>query len=177
MSGTSLKGWGAALALAVLTGCSGEPTGPEGRRMPGVLTVSGWTGTVPLTANRGAGEMYWDRDLGLADLSAPRPIDAPDTVRAGAAFDVTTYTVGMSGCWRPDGQTVEINHRVVLIKPFDVHSGADVCTDVLLFLAHTSTILLDEPGEWTIRVSGRRVRLGDSKWEEPVTAEKIVIVR
>jgi hypothetical protein len=64
----------------------------------------------------------------------------------------------------------------VELTPYDVHSGHAACTAILLNLSHESTVTLDEPGEWTIRVSGRRARYGDETWETPVSAEKVIVV-
>lgn len=171
------KVWSALLAFGLVTGCGVETAGPAGLRMAGVLAVSGWTGTLPTGAGDGIAELRWDRQPGSADLSAPQILVAPDTVQAGRAFEVTTNTVGMNGCWRAGGQNVQIEDRTVLIAPYDAHSGAEVCTEILLFLSHRSTLVLEEPGTWTLRVSGRRVRLGDDVRYEPITAEKTIVVQ
>lgn len=164
------------LALGLLAGCSGELAGPEGGRHPGALVVVGWTGNVPVNLGSDDG-VVWGQQPGEGDITPPKVLVAPDTADAGIAFEVTTYTVGSNGCWRSDGQTVTTIGRVVVLRPYDAHSGSGVCTMALVFPAHRSTLVLTEAGEWTLRVEGRRVRMGDDVWEEPISAEKTIIVR
>jgi hypothetical protein len=149
-----------ALPAALLSACSAEVAGPGPMREPGVLVISGWAGDLPLHFGTGEG-LYWTRPHDSGDYTAPQPLVAPDTVAAGATFEVRTHTVGPNGCWRSDGQTVASYGRVVVLKPYDSHSGSEVCTEQLAVLSHASTLVLDEPGEWTLRVDGRRLRLGD----------------
>lgn len=163
------------VSMALLAGCS-EVTGPEGWRQPGVLLIAGWSGIAPVSAGTG-GEVTWSAAPGDTDIAPPQVIGAPDTVSAGQAFEVVTHTVGPSGCWRADGQSVETDGRTVVLKPYDAHSGAEVCTMVLGFLPHRSTVVLIEPGEWTLKVEGRRLRIGDDVWEEPIWAARTVVVR
>jgi hypothetical protein len=165
-----------ALPAVLLAACAGEIAGPGGRRAPGVLLVSGWSGTVPLKA--GSGEsLEWNLPRESSDFTAPAVLVAPDTVEAGEPFEVTTNTIGMNGCWRSDGQTTARLGRTAIVKPYDSHSGSEVCTEILLYLAHSSTLVLEEPGEWTLRVDGRRLRVGDDAWEEPISAKRTIIVR
>jgi hypothetical protein len=114
---------------------------------------------------------------GSVDYTAPVVLQAPDTVDAGQAFEVRTNTVGPNGCWRSDGQTVGKVGRVVVLRPYDSHSGSEVCTEALVYLSHSSTLVLDEPGEWTLRVNGRRLRMGDEVWSEPIWAARSIVVR
>ena len=165
----------AAGLLCLLGGCAAELAGP-GVREPGVLVISGWTGNLPVDLEDGDG-LRWDRAYASGDYTAPGLVMAPDTVDAGVAFQVSTQTVGPSGCWRPDGQTVATLGRVVVIRPYDSHSGSELCTDALLFLPRASTVVLNEPGEWTLRVTGRRLRMGDLVWDEPISAERPIFVR
>lgn len=168
---------GAVMSLALLAGCSVEVAGPESWRQSGVLLISGWSGATHTALRQGAGDVVWGWQPGQTDYSAPQVLIAPDTVTAGEPFDVTTYTVGVSGCWRSDGQSVSVVARVVVLKPYDLHSGSEFCTAALVFPAHRSTITLAEQGEWTLRVDGRHLRLGEETWEEPISAEKTIFVR
>src|SRR5690606_15115935 len=96
---------------------------------------------------------------------------------AGKPFTITVYTIGPSGCWRADGYELAIGGRKIEIKPYDVHSGADVGTGVLTFLPHVAAVTLKDPGAWTVRARGRRARHGDAVWEAPVAAERTILVR
>jgi hypothetical protein len=167
---------GPAMALGLLASCTGGVSEPEGSRQPGVLVVSGWSGNVPVNLSHGAG-VDWEWQPGPDDLTAAAVLVAPDTVEAGEAFQITTHTVGPNGCWRSDGQVVNTFGRIVVLKPYDSHSGSEVCTEALTFLAHASTVVLYEIGEWTLRVDGRRLRMGDTVREEPVSARRTIIVR
>lgn len=166
-----------AAGLVLLAGgCTAELAGPGGAREPGVLLISGWTGNVPVSFDNGS-DLEWNRTRFTGDFTAPEVLTAPDTVDAGAPFEVTTQTVGLNGCWRSDGQTVARIARTVVLRPYDSHSGSEVCTEALSFLPHSSTVVLDAPGQWTLRVTGRRLRMGDHVWDEPVSAERPIFVR
>lgn len=168
--------WSGLAAIGLLAACSGDATAPESWRQTGILLISGWTGNRPANLSNGDG-LLWNRPTGPADFSAPEVLTAPDSVDAGVPFEVTTHTVGPSGCWRSDGQSVTTFGRTVLFRPYDSHSGSEVCTGALVFPAHSSTIVLYEAGEWTLRVDGRRVRMGDDVWDEPISAERSIVVR
>lgn len=162
------------LAGTMITGCS-EAAGPQaGDPQPGVLQVLDYTGNEPKLADP---TVVWSVGPTEGAFVPPLVLDAPDTVAVGAPFDVTVTTIGMSGCWAAAGQDMEVDGGIVELMPMDVHSGAEVCTGILLFLSHTSTVTLDSPGEWTLRVRGRRVRQHDVTWQEPVSAERAVHAR
>jgi hypothetical protein len=105
----------------------------------------------------------------------PEVIESPSEAIAGYSFPVTVFTIGPNGCWSPDGIEVETGERVVDLVPWDHHSGADACTMIFGYLAHEATLNLSEPGEWTLRVAGRRIR-GDGSSDGSVRAERRVIV-
>jgi hypothetical protein len=172
--------WKRVLAVGVSTvllgACATEPSGPGAYREAGILMISGWSGHRPASMDNGDG-LHWNRTRTEGDYTAPEVLVAPDTVEAGQAFEIRTNTVGWSGCWRSDGQSVATVERVVVIRPYDSHSGSEVCTQVLVFLAHSSTLVLQEKGEWTLRVDGRRLRMGDDVQDEPISAERTIVVR
>jgi hypothetical protein len=167
------------LAVTTLGACGAEtstaPVEDAAGRQPGVLQLSGWTGTVQFSTGR-QDDVRWSTPPAGTDVTPPKVIEAPDTVQVGSPFDVTTYTVGSDGCWRPDGQSVTITGRVVELKPFDARQG-EVCTMALVFLPHKSTVTLSAAGEWKLRVTGRRIRHNDAGWSEAVSAEKTIIAR
>lgn len=164
-----------AVAGAALGGCS-EPLGPlPGITQPGVLQLVEYDGA--MSVDEGNETVRWSVAPD-GDVLVPSPVVmAPDTVVAGQPFDVVVTTIGLSGCWRAADQQVRVRDGVVDLTPTDMHSGARACTEILLYLAHPSTLTLDEPGEWILRVSGRRMRQGDDTWEEPVAVEKAIVVR
>jgi hypothetical protein len=144
-----------ALIILALLGCS-SPIGYEaGLPQPGVL------------------QLAQNNEV----LVPPQVLIAPDTVNAGEAFDVITTTIGMNGCWSASGQSWRTLDHVIEITPHDVYSGAGVCTEILLYLRHTSAVTIEEPGEWLLRVQGRRVRPDRVAFEEAVVVEKSVVVR
>ncbi len=167
----------------LLSGCV-EATGPSFERTRtqaiGVLQMEhpagsgvpswGWQEHVTVRAPA------WDVEPAGA-LTPPSSVVAPPEVDAGEPFEVRIWTIGRDGCWSPEGHVVHQGQGEVEIVPWDVHSGAEICTMVFTFLRHRVTLRLDEPGDWVIRVTGRRVRHGDRSWETPVTAETTVRVR
>jgi hypothetical protein len=110
-------------------------------------------------------------------ITAPRPIEAPNEVEAGKPFTATIHTIGQNGCWSAEGQNLTVEGNLAAVVPWDVHSGADVCTEVLGYLPHRVEITFTTPGRAVIRVDGRRARQGDRTWELPVSAEKEISVR
>ena len=170
------------LLVAIPAGCveSVGPTFEQPRPLAvGVLQLEGaGTMSTPTWTESGAGGSvpYWTMEPSGA-LVAPRALLAPAEVMAHEPFEVRVYTIGSNGCWAAEGHVVHQAEGVVEIIPYDAHSDAEICTAVLSFLRHTVTLRLDEPGEWTLRVTGRRARLGNRVWEVPVTGETMVSVR
>jgi hypothetical protein len=166
------------LALASALAACSEPTGQSQDLLrPGVLQLAGWTGADPVPASAAeAGRVRWNTDPGPGEVWHPQVIVAPERVAAGQPFTVRTHTIGESGCWSAHSQEVTLAGRIVELTPFDVHSGHEICTMILVYLRHESTLTLGEPGEWTLRVRGRKARHGDETWETPVSAEVAVVV-
>jgi hypothetical protein len=166
-----------AVWAGLLTGCI-DPSQPlDGLRYLGVLQLAEYAGSAFATdtAQHVVPES-WSQPPQADDVVPPRVIVVgSDTLEAGAPVEITTYTVG-GGCTVADGQEVTIAGRVVELKPYDREVG-EVCTMQLVYVPHRSTVTLGEPGEWVIRVVGRRVRYQDSTWEQPISAELVVVVR
>ena len=164
------------LGAAIVAGCS-DATGPDpSLRKVGILQF------LPMTAAlEGAvspdSAISWDRPPGDGTFTAPQTIVVPDTVAVGEAFSVIVYSIGINGCWGPDGQDDTVAVRIIEVTPYDLHSGADACTEILSFLPHEETFTVDQPGEWTIRARGRRVRGSDPDDSTPVVAERIIVAR
>lgn len=170
---------GVSLVVAGMLSACAEATEPSpSERRLGILQLDVYSG--PLAVEGGSADdrdIRWDHEPTDGIRVPAEVLVVPETVVAGKAFDVTVHTIGANGCWRSDGQEVRVTAGVVELMPYDLHSGAESCPDNLPYLSHTSSLTLESPGEWVIRVSGRRVRHGDSSWELPVTAEKTIVVR
>lgn len=166
----------AAMTIASLVGCS-ETTGPDGsERALGILQIESDAGPSLQASAPSNDAITWSRPPDEGTTYPPSVIEAPDTVEVGQTFQVTVHTIGPNGCWSPDGLDVVESARVIELTPWDRNSGADFCTLVLGFLPHAANLTLDEPGEWTLRVTGRRVR-GGGGLDDTVTAERKIFVR
>jgi len=180
---SAIRGFAWVAFLVAIPAACVESMGPAFERQRtqavGVLQLEG-AGTVSTqvwTEVGGEGTMpYWTTEPSGA-LVAPRVLLAPAEVVAGEVFEIRVYTIGTNGCWAADGHVIHQAEGVVEITPYDAHSGAEICTAVLSFLRHGVTLRLDSPGDWTIRVTGRRARFGNRVWEVPVTVETTVSVR
>lgn len=92
----------------------------------------------------------------IAFYDDPVMVQAPDTVEAGTTFGVTVRTYG-DGCVTRGEIRVEQDGPIAIVRPYDVHSGASVCTQELRMFDHRATISVDEPGTAEIRVHGREL--------------------
>jgi hypothetical protein len=85
----------------------------------------------------------------------PIVIDVPDTVSAGASFTVSVRTYG-GGCVRQGETELVIRELSAEIRPYDIHTGANVCTDILKFLNHQTAVQFNRTGRAEVRIIGRR---------------------
>lgn len=114
-------------------GASANPSpGPDERQITGII------------------DYYDDRSAGV--------ITAPQTVRAGEAFEVTITTFG-GGCERAGGADVKVEGTTATIAVYDftVAGPAVSCIAELKRLPRTVTLRFDQPGAAVIRVEGQRV--------------------
>jgi len=167
----------AVFPLVMLIGGCRESVGPDaGVRMRGLLQYS-LTGVSPAPAPGDPGDpIRWSVPPASGVIYFEDAIEAPDTVSVGVPFEVAVHTVGPNGCWRADGTDVVPSNRIIEITPWDVHSGAEVCTLVIGYLRHAFELRLEQAGEWTLRATGRVV-YGDEWTGVPITAERTVIAR
>jgi hypothetical protein len=164
------------MSAAALFGACSDGTGPEAeRRALGILQLDTSAPTATASADP-HGPISWTVPPAVGFTYPSTVIEAPDTVRLDQSFEVKVWTVGPNGCWSVADMVVAKSARVVELTPWDRQSGADVCTQVLVFLGHSTNIRLDEAGVWRLRVSGRIVR-GFGHPDQPVTAERLVYVR
>lgn len=93
------------------------------------------------------------RYAGLSEL-----LVAPDTVTAGATFDVSVRTFG-GGCVDPGDTEIAVVGRVVELRPFDIFTThlprGFACPDNLALYTHTVSLRIDQTGAATIRAIGR----------------------
>ena len=83
-------------------------------------------------------------------------VEAPDTVTAGVAFDVTVNTFGSSSCVRAERLDVEVLGRVARLTPYDrIAPPNSVCTPDLSAHPHTAPVTFPSPGAATLEVLGR----------------------
>lgn len=162
------------IGLLLLAGCQ-EPAGPvRGLEEVGVLQLVEYDGAMLLGADQ---SVHWSVPPDTGVLAPPHVLVAPDTIGAGEAFDVAVTTIGLSGCWSAAGMWPRPVEGGIDLVPTDVHSGAGFCTGVVQYLEHAARIRIATPGEYTLRVRGRRLRHGNHLWEEPVTAQRTIVVR
>ena len=104
---------------------------------------------------------------------APDVIDAPATAHAGETVDLRVTTFG-GGCIESAFMDVDVGVANVDLTPYDSHPADAICTADLRYLTHETTVTLDAPGTWTIRVHGRRL---DGRGEALIEQVHAIIVR
>jgi len=163
------------LGMALVTVACSEAAGPvPGLETLGILQVVEYQGGLLVGPDE---TVHWSVPPGIGVLAPPRVLVAPDSVTAGVPFDVRVTTIGMSGCWSGAGLWARPVEGGFDLIPTDVHSGASFCTEIALYIGHDARITIDTPGEYTLRVKGRRLRQGDAEWEEPVSAQRTIVAR
>lgn len=165
----------AMLAMSLLVACSDSLGLDASRRALGIFQIENPTAPTQQVGDTDP-RIRWNLPPTSGVTFPVSVIEAPDTVLVGQSFEVTVNTIGPSGCWAEDGLDLAVNAPLIQLTAWDRHSGAEVCTTILRFLSHTATVSLGQPGEWTIRASGRRVR-GEEEAEFPLTAERTIHVR
>lgn len=106
------------------------------------------------TALLGPGET---RRLGVIDFyQDPVVIAVPDTVQAGAAFEVSVRTYG-GGCITKGDTETQVEGLTAEVRPYDLHSGAEVCTDELRIFDHRATLAFEQAGLAEVRFHGREM--------------------
>ncbi len=86
----------------------------------------------------------------------PIVVTVPDTVQVDVFFSVSVRTYG-TGCHSKGGTTIQIVGLSVDITPYDIHSGAQVCTDILNVFDHRATLTLRESGVAQITFHGKQM--------------------
>lgn len=97
---------------------------------------------------------------GIIDPSSPATVTVPAAAQRGEPFTVTVITHG-GGCLSQGPTRVRIAGTTADVRPYDVHSGGNVCPADVQMYEHTATLRFDQPGTATVRVHGRRIPDGD----------------
>ena len=93
----------------------------------------------------------------LSYFGHPSLVQAPDTVLVGVPFNVVVRTYG-GGCISYGHTDVAYTSpRVIGVRPYDIDSLEDVCTDELSLFDHTAELAVDSPGTWVIQFHGRQI--------------------
>ena len=109
------------------------------------------------------------RVVGIISTGGPGPvvIEAPDTVRLGAAFGAIVNSFGSSSCTTPDGVKLTLEPAQARVIPFDRVPADDgvACTADISPRPHPIELRFTELGTaaivaegMTIRENGERVR-------------------
>jgi hypothetical protein len=131
------------------------------------------TNTVPTSAV----PIDWTVQPGPGTLIAPRVIDAPDTVRVGAAFTVTVYSVAANACVQRVRDDVSVTGSTALIRPIVRETSGAACAQVVSMMAHPVSVTFAAAGRATLQVRGQRVDADGKIAPIELTAQKTVIVR
>ena len=105
----------------------------------------------------------WDSSTGTVvigfvsnGVSGTVIIEAPDTVLAGRAFEVTVNTFGSSSCVRPERLDVEMTDTVARLTPYDrVAPAGTPCTEDLTAHPHVASVTFPSRGSGMLEVLGR----------------------
>lgn len=105
----------------------------------------------------------WDSSTGTVvvgfvsnGVSGTVIIEAPDTVLAGSAFEVTVNTFGSSSCVRAERLDVEVTDSVARLTPYDrVAPAGTPCTEDLSAHPRVASVTFPSRGTGTLEVLGR----------------------
>lgn len=97
---------------------------------------------------------------GIIEPSSRGAVTVPATAQRGQPFTITVITHG-GGCLSRGPTRVRVLGGTAEVRPFDVHSGGNVCPADVQLYEHTATLRFDEPGTATVRVHGRGIPDGD----------------
>jgi hypothetical protein len=126
----------AAAAIAVLCSCDSS-TGPDDNHRIGTISF------------------YHD----------PVVVEAPRDVVRGQTFAVSVRTYG-GGCVKQGPTNVAIAGGRAIVTPYDVDTGASLCTTELRLYTHEAMLRFDDTGTMTIAFRGLRQPEGTQIVEE-----------
>ena len=105
----------------------------------------------------------WDSSSGILIIgfvnggtSIGLVVEAPESVTAGVAFDVTVNTFGSSSCVRAERLDVEVVGSVARLTPYDrVAPPNSECSADVGAHPHTAQVTFPTPGAAMLEVHGR----------------------
>ena len=119
------------------------------------------------------------RVVGIINTGGPGPtaIEAPDTVRVGAAFDAIINSFGSSSCTTPDGVKLTLGPTQARVIPFDrVPADTGVpCTADIAPIPHPVELRFTELGTATIVAEGMTYRENGERVRTTVTKAVVVV--
>ena len=121
------------------------------RRLTAVLLL---TGIAPAACDSPSESGERRQVAVISHYSDGPEVTAPDTVLQATPFVVSVRSYG-NGCISPGGVEVESVPGGAAIRPYDIHSGDAICTDVLRLFTHEAEVVLTETGRNRLLVHGR----------------------
>lgn len=109
------------------------------------LTVSACSGVVDPIGGKRLGVIAFHGD--------PVVVEVPDTVEAGVPFEVSVRTYG-GGCISKNGTDLRVDGLTADVRPYDNHSGHQICTDELRVFVHRATLAFGAAGRAEVRFHG-----------------------
>jgi len=120
----------------------------------------------------------WDSSTGTVvvgfvsnGVSGTVIIEAPDTVQAGSAFEVTVNTFGSSSCVRAERLDVEVTDSVARLTPYDRVAPEGIpCTEDFSAHPRAASVTFPSRGTGTLEVLGRG-SAGDTLVRMPIVVQ------
>ena len=119
------------------------------------------------------------RVVGIISTGGPGQtvIEAPDTVRLGAAFGAIVNSFGSSSCTTPDGVKLTLEPSEARVIPFDRIPGSNEvpCTADIAPMPHPVELRFTELGTATIVAEGMVYGTNDERVRGTVTKAVVVV--
>ena len=116
--------------------------------------MSPWMIVTVVVACGGPTEPEPRQELGIISFfHEPVVITAPESVEAGVPFEVSVRTYG-GGCHSRGTTDVDAIGLRVNVRPYDTHSGHNLCTLPLAMFDHVAVVTVHEPGNALISFYG-----------------------
>ena len=120
-----------------------------------------------------------ERRVGILQFgdSAVTEFAAPDSVQRGEKFMVT-FNIYVGGCTEAENIESDLRQRTVEITPYAVHDTTPekTCPSVVDVVERSVEVSLQEPGEYTIQIIGRKVDSLAEATENIIVLEKSLMI-